>query len=87
MSDNRSSSGVGFVGLLQIAFIVLKLTHVIDWKWWIVLLPVIIEGVVILVLLAFVIANKVDERRKEIEAERKRQERREKYLRWKEESE
>ena len=86
MSDNRSSSGVGFVGLLQIAFIVLKLTHVIDWEWWIVLLPGIIEGSAVLVLLAFVIASKVDERRKEIKAEREYQERRERYLRRKEES-
>ena len=31
--------GVGFLGLLSIAFIVLKLTGVISWSWWWVLLP------------------------------------------------
>lgn len=32
-------SGVSFAGLLGIVFIVLKLCHVIDWSWWLVLLP------------------------------------------------
>jgi len=41
MSENSSSSssGVGFFGLLTIAFVVLKLTKVITWSWWLVLLP------------------------------------------------
>lgn len=30
---------IGFLGLLGIAFIVLKLTNVIDWSWWIVTMP------------------------------------------------
>lgn len=36
MSDTKSTSsgGVGFGGLLTIAFIVLKLCKVIDWSWW-----------------------------------------------------
>lgn len=42
MNNNRKeqrSGGVGVTGLLQVAFIVLKLTHVIDWSWWWVLAP------------------------------------------------
>jgi hypothetical protein len=42
MSSNNSSApsgGIGFTGLLTIAFIVLKLTHVIGWSWWWVLSP------------------------------------------------
>lgn len=31
---NVSSSGVRFTGLLFLVFLVLKLTHVIDWSWW-----------------------------------------------------
>lgn len=31
---NSSSSGIGFVGLLAIVFITLKLTGYIDWSWW-----------------------------------------------------
>lgn len=34
-----AGSGVGFFGLLGIVFIVLRLTHVIDWSWWWVLAP------------------------------------------------
>ena len=44
--DNKTTvtGGVSFIGLLQIAFIVLKLCNVIDWSWWLVLLPLIISG-------------------------------------------
>ena len=36
---STSVSGVGFPGLLTVAFIVLKLTKVITWSWWWVLAP------------------------------------------------
>lgn len=50
--DNKKSSGggIGFTGLLTIAFIVLKLTHVIDWSWWWVLSPVWISFVIFTVI-------------------------------------
>ena len=56
MSDSSSSSGggVGFAGLLGIVFIVLKLTHVIDWPWIWVLAPLWIGLVLALVFLAIV---------------------------------
>lgn len=38
-SSSSSSSGVGVAGLLGVAFVVLKLTHVIDWPWVWVLAP------------------------------------------------
>lgn len=31
--------GITFTDALTIVFVVLKLTHVIDWSWWLVLLP------------------------------------------------
>lgn len=35
MPESKSSSGgIGFCGLLTIAFIVLKLCNVIAWSWW-----------------------------------------------------
>lgn len=37
--SSSSSGGVGFMGLLTIVFIVLKLTNYIDWSWWWVLAP------------------------------------------------
>jgi hypothetical protein len=38
-SSSSSSSGIGFVGLLTILFIGLKLTGYIDWSWLWVLSP------------------------------------------------
>jgi len=54
VSNSSNSNGVGFNGLLLIAFIVLKLTGVIDWSWWWVMAPLWI-GVSIVVLVAVVI--------------------------------
>ena len=38
-NSNSSSGGIGVLGLLGVAFVVLKLTDVIDWSWWLVTLP------------------------------------------------
>lgn len=38
--ENSGSSGIGFCGLLTIAFIVLKLLGKITWSWWWVLSPI-----------------------------------------------
>ncbi len=41
MSDKTASSGgIGFLGLLTILFIGLKLTHFIARSWWWVLAPI-----------------------------------------------
>lgn len=52
MKQNNSSGGIGFAGLLQVAFIVLKLCNVIKWSWLWVLAPswisVILTMIVIL---------------------------------------
>lgn len=37
--STASSGGIGLFGLLGVAFIVLKLCHVINWSWWLVTLP------------------------------------------------
>lgn len=47
MSSNTSSTrsgGVGIVGLLTVAFVILKLTHVIAWSWWWVFAPLWISA-------------------------------------------
>lgn len=56
MSDKKNQPvvyyGIGFTKLLTIVFIVLKLTHYIDWSWWWVLSPLWIEfGIAILMCL------------------------------------
>lgn len=54
MSDsNNASGGIGFIGLLTIAFIVLKLTSHIDWSWLWVLSPLWIGVGFVLAVLAF----------------------------------
>jgi hypothetical protein len=45
------NGGIGFSGMLFIAFLVLKLTKVIDWNWWWIFSPLWISlGLVLLVL-------------------------------------
>ena len=49
--ENSGSSGIGFCGLLTIAFIVLKLLGVITWSWWWVLSPAWISFALALLLI------------------------------------
>ncbi len=51
--SKSSSSGIGFISLLAVAFIVLKLCKVINWPWIWVLSP--IWGGIILWVIVFVI--------------------------------
>ena len=53
--DSSSSSGIGFVGMLTILFIGLKLTGYIKWSWWWVLSPMWISLLVIAVIVTTVI--------------------------------
>lgn len=39
---------MGFLSVLTIVFIILKLINVITWSWWLVLLPKLIEMVLII---------------------------------------
>jgi len=52
MSDSKSSDGVSIVGLLGVAFVVLKLCDVIDWSWWWVTAPFWGPALLFLVVLA-----------------------------------
>lgn len=40
-NDTTYSEGIGFLGLLAIVFITLKLVGYINWSWWMVLAPVL----------------------------------------------
>ena len=60
----KESGGIGFVGVLQITFVVLKLCEVIDWSWWWVLSPIWIStALTILVVLIGVIVIYVRDKR------------------------
>lgn len=58
MGDNSrttASSGIGFTGLLTVAFIVLKLTGVISWSWLWVLSPIWIPLILSILIAAVII--------------------------------
>ena len=50
-SNNSSSSGIGFTGLLTIVFITLKLIGYISWSWWWVLSPIWISIALVLIVI------------------------------------
>jgi len=49
--QSNSSSGIGFLGILTIVFIVLKLTNNITWSWFWVLSPYLIPFMIFLLFL------------------------------------
>lgn len=55
-SNTSAGGGIGFAGLLGVAFIVLKLTHVITWSWLWVLAPLWIPAVLVVAVLTIVLA-------------------------------
>ena len=68
-----SDRGLAFPSLFEIVFLIFlicKITGVINWSWWIVFLPLLIEfGIVILAIvllfIIFYIIIKIDERNHE----------------------
>jgi len=60
-SSSSASGGIGFVGLLTIVFVALKLTGYIDWSWFWILSPLILSGVfwIAVIATALIIAGLV----------------------------
>lgn len=52
-NNSKAGGGIGFVGLLTIAFIILKLCNVINWSWLWVLSPSWIS--VAIAIIAFIV--------------------------------
>ena len=70
MSENKStrtSGGISFCGLLTVAFIVLKLTKVINWSWWWVLSPLWIGFGIAIIFVIIAVAVKTHLRHKYFE--------------------
>lgn len=56
MSDSKASGGgIGFCGMLFLVFLVLKLTNVIAWSWWLVTAPLWIPPVLILTIMVLTV--------------------------------
>jgi hypothetical protein len=62
MSNNNSAlySGIGFLEILSLIFITLKLLKKIDWSWWAVLSPLwvpvaVFVGFLVILFLVYVV--------------------------------
>ena len=63
-SSGTGAWGITFLDALGIAFIVLKLTGVIDWSWWWVLAPIWIPAAVVIGLMLIALPFVAVSRRK-----------------------
>lgn len=43
MREESKSSELGILAVLQVVFFVLKLIGLIDWSWWLVLVPLWVD--------------------------------------------
>jgi hypothetical protein len=60
MADKTTTLfGGGFLNLLTLIFITLKLTGVIDWSWWLVISPFVANFVILILLLACIFILKL----------------------------
>lgn len=55
MDDKNNSGGITFFGALQIVFIVLKLVGIIKWSWWLVLIPLWIDLLLVAIMIVWFI--------------------------------
>lgn len=50
---------MGFLEVLQIVFIVLKLCGVIDWSWWLVLVPLFAAVLLYVVIVIWYVITRI----------------------------
>lgn len=60
-NENNNGGGIGLLGLLQVAFIVLKLCGVIHWNWVWVLAPLWIPIAIVLAIVVVMIILEVSQ--------------------------
>ena len=67
-NNNRGTTaggGLNILGVVEIVFIILKLLGIINWSWWIVLIPLWIDlGITLLIILVIIVAIIMDNKRK-----------------------
>lgn len=64
MSKNTSNTGLALSSVLTTIFIVLKLVGVIDWSWWWVFSPTLIDIGLAVILIIGVVAYEAHENKK-----------------------
>lgn len=58
-NSSTGNSSIGILGLLQVAFIIMKIAKIIDWSWWMVFIPSYISiGIGLLIILITIIILK-----------------------------
>ena len=73
MKNNTHYSGLGLGSVLTIIFVVLKLVDVIDWNWWWVVSPALIEiGLDILFVIGFASYYHINHKRMQKKYNKKR---------------
>ncbi len=60
----KSNSGIGVLGVLQIVFIVLKLLNLISWNWLVVFIPLWISLAFFVLAMIFLLICEVIDGRK-----------------------
>ena len=55
MDNKNNGGGITFFGALQIVFIVLKLVGIIKWSWWLVLIPLWIDLLLVAIMIVWFI--------------------------------
>ena len=53
-NENTNHASIGVTGLLLVAFVVLKLCHVIEWSWLWVLSPLWIPLAIVIAIAVFI---------------------------------
>jgi len=65
-NEDGRTGGLGLASVLTIVFVVLKLTGNIDWSWWWVLCPSLIDiGLFVLLLFGVLVADAVEKQEQE----------------------
>jgi len=59
VKNSNSAKGIGFTGLLTVAFVVLKLCGVINWSWVWVLSPIWISFLLVILIFFLLVGIKV----------------------------
>ena len=63
MKDSKAGGGIGIAGVVQVVFIILKLTKLVNWKWWVVLMPTWIWiGLIAIALTVFGICKYIEDK-------------------------
>ncbi len=59
MNNAGAASGIGFLDALLLIFIVLKLIGIITWSWWVVLMPLWIEIILVIIFILIIIIGNI----------------------------